>query len=129
MSSNLHAAEAYLASSVENAPPIKIIRMLYQGALRFIMQAEAEDAQEPRSKFIDHLSSADAIIAELRLALKPQGAAEPIANNLSSLYLFCEAELQKAMIDRTKAPLEGVNRVLRVLLDAWNHVDLEAKAA
>jgi flagellar secretion chaperone FliS len=129
MSQNLHAAEAYLASSVENAPPIKIIRMLYQGALRFIMQAEMEEASDPRSRFIEHLSSADAIVSELRLALKPQLGDQEIADNLLQLYLYCERELQQAMIDRSKAPLDGVTRVMRVLLDAWNHVDVEARAA
>ncbi|MEL6431170.1 MAG: flagellar export chaperone FliS [Planctomycetota bacterium] len=129
MSSNLQAAEAYLSSSVENAPPIKIVRMLYQGALRFIAQAEAEDAQDPRSKYIEHLSSADAIVAELRLALRPQEGAESISDNLGALYLFCETELQRAMIEREKAALPGVTNVLRILLDAWTHVDVEARAA
>lgn len=129
MSQRLQAAEAYLASSIENAPPIKIVRMLYQGALRFIAQAEEEDTGDPHSRFVEHLSSADAIVAELRLSLKPQAEAEEISENLASLYMFCETELQRAMIERSKAPLDGVTRVLRVLLDAWNHVDVEAKAA
>lgn len=129
MSQSLQAAEAYLQSSVENAPPIQIIRMLYQGAIRFILQAEGEDEKVPTSAFVENLSNADAIVAELRLALKSDGQNQDLVQNLQQLYLFCEGELQTAMIDRTKAPLGGVQRVLRTLLDAWNQVEVQAQAA
>lgn len=126
MSTHANAAEAYLASSVENAPPIKIVRMLYQGALRFLLQAESESASDPRSKFLEHCSSADAIVAELRLSLdKDRGAADVVAN-LTQLYLFCESELQKCMIERSKAPIPGVRRVLKTLLEAWDHVEIQS---
>lgn len=129
MSRNAHAAEAYLASAVENAPPIKIVRMLYQGALRFIAQAKAEDAANPGSRFVEHLSNADAIVAELRLALDPSAGSVDVADNLAQLYLFCEGELQRAMIDRSAGPLPGVQRVLTTLLEAWDQVDVQATAA
>lgn len=129
MSTHAHAAEAYLASAVENAPPIKIVRMLYQGALRFIMQAEGEDASAPTSRFVQFCSDADAIVAELRLALDAAHGNSDVVDNLTQLYLFCEAELQRAMIERSAAPLPAVKRVLSVLLEAWDRVEVEASAA
>jgi len=126
MSTHANAAEAYLSNSVENAPPIKIVRMLYQGALRFLMQAEAESATDPGSRFVEHCSSADAIVAELRLALdKERGAAE-VVDNLTQLYLFCESELQTCMIERTPEPIAGVRSVLKTLLKAWDHVEVQS---
>ena len=129
MPSNANAAEAYLTSSVENAPPIKIVRMLYQGALRFIAQAAIEDPANPSSRFIEHLSSADAIVAELRLALDPGQGGGEVVDNLTQLYLFCEAMLQDAMLQRSKEPLGSVKRVLETLLEAWQHVEVEAVRA
>ncbi|MEM1453067.1 MAG: flagellar export chaperone FliS [Planctomycetota bacterium] len=129
MSYNANAAEAYLTNSVENAPPIKIVRMLYQGALRFIAQASKEDAGSPASKFVEHLSNADAIVAELRLALDPEASGGEVVDNLTQLYLFCEGEIQRAMIGRTNEPLASVQRVLETLLEAWQHVEVESAQA
>lgn len=129
MSSNANAAEAYLTSSVENAPPIKIVRMLYQGALRFIAQACAEDANDPASRFIEHLSSADAIVAELRLSLDPAQSGGDVVDNLTQLYLFCEAEMQNSMLERSTNRLASVKRVLETLLEAWTAVEVEAVRA
>ena len=129
MPSNANAAEAYLTSSVENAPPIKIVRMLYQGALRFIAQASAEDAGSPTSRFVELCSNADAIVAELRLALDPKATGGDVVENLTQLYLFCESELQRAMLERSTAPLPGVKRVLDTLLAAWQHVEVETSRA
>ena len=66
---NQSAANAYREATFENAPPIKIIRMLYQGAIRFIDQAQAEDITQPNSKFNDLIFRVDAILTELQLAL------------------------------------------------------------
>ncbi len=129
MSSKSSAAEAYLASSVENAPPIKIVRMLYQGAIRFLMQAGAERPDDPRSRFIEHCASADAIVSELRLSLDPDQADAQVVENLQQLYLFCERGIQEAMVERSVAPLESVKRVLGTLLEAWQHVEVESQGS
>ena len=129
MSRQNQAAEAYLRNSVESAPPIKIVRMLYQGALRFIIQAEGEDAAAPSSSFVQFCSDADAIVAELRLALDAGHGSPEVVGSLTQLYLFCERELQRAMIDRSPAPLAGVKQVLTTLLEAWETVEIKAAVA
>lgn len=129
MAPKMTAAEAYLSSSVENAPPIKIVRLLYQGAIRFLGQAALEDSQDPRSKFIKLLSDADAIVAELRLSLDASAGSPDVVGNLESLYLFCEAEIQRAMLDRSAEPLGGAKAVLETLLEAWSKVEVEAARA
>lgn len=52
-----------------------------------------------------------------------------IAENLTQLYLFRESELQKAMIERSKAPLDGLKKVMMILLEVWEQVELQAAAA
>ena len=129
MAPKMTAAEAYLSSSVENAPPIKIVRLLYQGAIRFLGQAALEDSRDPRSKFIKLLSDADAIVAELRLSLDRSAGSPDVVENLESLYLFCEGEIQQAMLDRSAEPLGGAKAVLETLLEAWSKVEVEAARA
>jgi hypothetical protein len=36
-----HAADQYLESAVESAPPVKLVRMLVEGAVRFLDRALA----------------------------------------------------------------------------------------
>ncbi len=119
------AVDAYKSEAIENAPPIKIVRMLYQGAIRFLDRAAACDAADPRSAFIDLMARADDIVAELRCSLAPEHAPELCAD-LERLYLFCEAEINRSMIERTTAPIAGVQRVLATLLDGWSRIELDS---
>jgi len=121
------ASAAYLAATVENAPPIQIIRLLYQGALRFLGQANmVEDPAD--HEFTRLVRRVDDIVVELRLALDHNlDGASDVPHNLERLYLYCEDELFRAQTEKSKEPLTGVKEVLEVLLDAWKHVELETK--
>ncbi len=118
------AADAYRRASIENAPPIKIVRMLYQGALRFLQQAESVDPSDPSSPFVGLLERVDAIVTELRLSIDHSAGAD-LTTDLERLYLFCEDELGRASLQRSAEPLPGVRNVLNVLLDAWQHVEIK----
>jgi flagellar protein FliS len=118
------AADAYRSASVENAPPIKVVRMLYAGALRFLEQTAEEDPASPQSRFNEFVSRADSIIAELRLALDHEQNPE-VSENLEGLYLFAEKRLGDAILDRDREPLNDVKYVLTTLLDAWNEVEIQ----
>jgi flagellar protein FliS len=119
------AAQAYKEEAFQNAPPLKIVRLMYQGALRFIDQAAASDPRDPRSPFVERLTRADAVVAELRLALD-SGPAPQVAAELERLYLFVESSLQRALLERSVEPLPGARDVLAKLLEAWSQVELEA---
>ena len=49
------ASKAYFEATVENAPPVQIIRLLYQGALRFLGQALAVELPKDCTQFNDLL--------------------------------------------------------------------------
>lgn len=123
------AADAYRNSSIENAPPIKIVRLLYEGALRFLDQAAREEPSDPTSRFLHLVGRADAIITELRLAIDHSVDAPEVTKNLERLYLYCEDELGKVSIERTAERLPVVRNVLATLLDAWKHIEVEQQAA
>jgi flagellar protein FliS len=117
------AANTYKQESVENAPPIKILRMLCAGALRYMDRAAACDPSDPSSEFVDMLYKAEAIITELRLTLNPEEAPEFVAN-MQDLYLFVDAELQKALMERSVEPIANARVVFAKLADAWNQVEV-----
>ncbi len=121
-----NAASAYRESAFENAPPIKIVRMLYQGALRFLEQAEQLEPGPAGSRFAHFVTRADAIVAELRVALDKNRAPE-LAENLEQLYLFVEDRLRVALRERSKTPLGEARTVLVNLLQAWQQVEVGAR--
>ena len=121
-------AETYRNEAIENAPPIKIVRMLYQGALRFLDNAARENPRDPSSKFVYWLGRADAVVTELRLAID-HGVASELTPDLERLYLFCEDEIGRAGLERATDRIPGVRRVLEILLDAWKQVDLQDERA
>jgi len=122
MNSNA-AAAAYQESAVESAPPLKIIHMLYEGALRFLAKAEACDPASDPQGFGGSLRRADAIVCELRLSLNPDQAPE-LAQNLSALYLFVEGQIQEALLEQAGEPIAPAREVLETLFDGWKHLDV-----
>jgi flagellar protein FliS len=122
------AADAYRRAAIEHAPPIKLVRMLYAGALRFLEQAMAEDPRDPRSLFIDRVDRVDRIVSELRLALVASPSPE-VFEQLEQLYVFAETRLAEAAAQRSHNPLPAVKNVLETLGDAWNRVDLSEISA
>lgn len=117
------AADTYRSASIENAPPIKVVRMLYQAAVRNLDLARNEDPRDPKSRFTDLLFCTDAIVTELRLALDPEQNPE-VAANLERLYLFVESALGRAQVERDQRPVEEARRVLAPLLEAWSSVSV-----
>jgi flagellar protein FliS len=119
------AAAAYRAANIENAPPLKLVRMMYEGALRFLDQADAGLADKDAARFQERCLRASAVVGELRLALDHRQAPE-LAASLDSLYDFCEGQLRRALLDESPAPLASVRDVLTTLLDGWRRLEVPA---
>ncbi len=117
------AARAYREEAITSAPPIKLVRMLYQGALRFLDKAIESDPNDPQSAFVDSLGRVDAIVTELRFALQKDHAPD-VSNSLESLYLFVESQLLQAQVQRSCEPLPHARKVLATLSDAWGRVEM-----
>lgn len=116
------AAHTYAEASIENAPPVKIVRLLYQGAIRFLDRAGACNPREPGTLFPYWLGRAEDVVVELRLSLDP-AAAPQIAESLTDLYLFVETEIHRARREQSPTPLAGCRAVLAKLLEAWSAID------
>lgn len=120
------AAGAYRAASLESAPPLKLVHLMYEGALRYLAEAQSSDPASPR--FLERLQRAEHVVSELRLALDP--ATSPgLAAQLEALYLFVEGELRRASLERDAAPLPGAREVLTTLLSGWKSLEQRAEGA
>jgi flagellar protein FliS len=117
-------AQTYKETSLENAPPIKIIRLLYEAAIREVERARRLDPKEDARDFNAAVHKADCIVTELRYSLN-HDVAPALCGDLQALYLFAESELGRAMGDRSADPLGGVSKVLSTLLSAWREVEVQ----
>jgi flagellar secretion chaperone FliS len=122
------ASAAYKSATFENAPPIKIVRMLYQGALRNIEKARRGLEEGDSASFVDGLSRADAIVAELRMCLD-HAKAPGLSGQLERLYLFVEERLTYALGERRMVAADEAALVLRRLLSAWTELEVGGSAA
>ena len=124
MNQNPTAADAYRRAALENAPPIKVIRLLYQGALRFLDEAAAADPATSQRRFQDRLHRAEAIVVELRISLEKEHAPE-LCSELERLYLFVEDKLREAVQGRTVEPITAARSVLNTLYSAWRDIQVD----
>jgi len=116
------AADTYLQSSLENAPPVKIVRLLYEGAIRFLGRAVARPTTDPeRGRW---LGRGDAIVKELRCSLDHEPASD-LSRNLEQLYLFVEDRLMTARTQEGDESIEQAISILSTLLDGWRHVECD----
>jgi flagellar secretion chaperone FliS len=111
---------AYRENSIMTASPEQLVVMLYDGAGRFLRQAEG--AMLDRSWLVasEKLSRAEAIIDEL-LATLDMDAGE-VAARLQSIYVFCKTRLIEARIERDSVRVDQVARLLGELREAWSQV-------
>jgi len=120
------AARAYRESTFENAPPLKILRLLYQGALRFMGEARAIEEPERGPERVALLHRAQAVVAELRCTLEHVHAPE-LSGDLDKLYEFVESEIRRAMTERGPEPIDNGSRVLATLLEGWKNIEIRSE--
>lgn len=123
-----NAALAYRNASIENAPPVKVVRMLYDGAIRYIERAEAQFEKGNLRGGTLWTGRADAIVEELRLSLDPQHD-NGLCANLDRLYDFVQNRLSQAVIERKTEGLVEARQVLATLLEGWAQVEVDGRAA
>lgn len=121
---NRNVARTYQQSSIENAPPVKIVRLLYEGALRAIDRAAACDPKTQRRAFVQWVGKADEIVVELRIALEREPSPE-IVDSLERIYEFAQFQFGQALMRGDVQPLAHARRVLATLLEGWRHIELQ----
>jgi flagellar protein FliS len=108
----------YLEAEVMNADPVKLVRLLYRGAIDAVVLARrhlASGAIRDRSKSI---IKAWEILQELTQSLD-HGRGGELSQNLANLYTYMQTRLMEANSLQSERPLQEVQDLLTTLLEGW----------
>ena len=118
---NLH--QHYVKNAVETATPLMLIIMLYDEAVK-MCQLAAQDMGSDNESVHNKLIKAQKIITELTVSLNMDAGGE-VAENLKSIYVYAHMRLVEANIEKNKAKVEEVLKIMKELREAWNIVNQE----
>jgi flagellar protein FliS len=120
--------DVYQRTQVDTASPAKLVVMLYDGAIRFLRQAEAAMQQGDREKQNHFLVRAERIITELAGSLDMEAGGE-IAQNLMALYQYMNEQLVMANLEDDLEKVQKVCEMLQSLREVWVQVDSALREA
>jgi flagellar protein FliS len=113
------AHSAYQQGQVAASSPLRIISLLYDGAIRFCKQAEKHFG-DPSTRG-SALGRAHAIVSELLVALDLDRGGE-VATNLDGLYRYVLDALIRANVEGEHKALASAIQVLETLADGWHEL-------
>ena len=113
--------QAYRASSVMTASPGQLVVMLYDGAGRFLRQAEMAAQEGAWSHALDRMTKADAIVDELLVTLDVEAGGQ-LAERHQGIYVFCKRLLIEARIERDPEKISRAAKLLADLREAWAEI-------
>jgi flagellar secretion chaperone FliS len=125
---------AYKEIQIKTANQIRLIVMLYDGAIRHINLAVDAFAEGHRrfDAINNHIIAAQDILSELMASLDFEKGGV-LAKNLFSLYSFMSRRLLEGNLKKDAAPLAEVKKLLGDLREAWDEIStrkgLEEKAS
>ncbi len=106
----------YKENSVNTASPEELTLMLYNGLVKFLMQAQAGVETQNLEKANNGMVKAQAIIVEFMTTLDKSFE---VSNNLELLYDYMYRRLVEANLNKDKAILEEVLSMAKELRDTW----------
>ncbi|MBI5106279.1 MAG: flagellar export chaperone FliS [Solirubrobacterales bacterium] len=109
--------QAYRESSVFTASPEQLVVMLYDGAIRFLRQAEVALGEQAWQHGFERLTRGEAIIDELLATLNMDTG--EIAERLQAIYVFCKRCLIEARLQRAPEKVGHVIALLADLRESW----------
>jgi flagellar protein FliS len=92
--------------------------MLYDGALRFMTQAELAFEEKNIEKINNYLIKVQAIFTELQCSLDKEKGGD-IATNLERLYIFFNSRLVEANMKKDVKYLLEIRPLVQNMRDSW----------
>lgn len=118
------AAATYQRNAILTASPEKLIKLLYDGALKHLEKGRAGLADQKTARSAEvglALSRAMGILGELRASLD-HAAGGKIAADLDRLYEYGLDQLSQANLTRTPDGVINTLQVMRTLKEGWDGV-------
>lgn len=114
---------AYQQNQIMTASQEKLVLLLYDGAIRFLKQAEEACEAKDWNKCSNNLLRVQEIITELQASLNREDGGE-LAVNLFLLYDFMLRRLVEANIKKDVLLIAEVRNLLSELRDTWQQITL-----
>jgi flagellar protein FliS len=121
MISTQSSARHYQQAQIQTVDRGQLLLMMFDGANRFLAQAEQKLPADDVAGFVTALGRAQAVIAELLSTLDHQRGGE-IARNLDRLYRFMLDHLIEANLSKSVRHVTQVRRILGIIGDAYREV-------
>lgn len=110
--------DRYLEAEVLSADPVKLVQLLYRGAIEAVRSAQRHLAEGRIRERAREINRAWGILQELAGSLNHARGGE-ISPRLASLYAYMQERLLEANIRQSGAPLDEVESLLLTLSEAW----------
>lgn len=118
------AAATYQRNAVLTASPEKLVKLLYEGAIKNLEKSRAALSDEATRRSAEtgtSLGKALGILGELRAALDPAAGGQ-IARDLDRLYEYSLDQIGQSNLSRTPAGVNNALQVLRTLKEGWDAI-------
>jgi len=113
--------QAYLESEILQADPLRLVQLLYRGAIEAVGKARLHVQRgEIKARSVQITKAMD-ILAELASSMDLERGGD-LAKNLVVLYDYMIAQLQTANFQQVEGPLVEVEKLLTTLAEAWEQI-------
>lgn len=121
MSMSPRGADAYRRTAVQSSSPLGLVVMLYDGAIRFVLEAREAIARRDVAARTNAVSRALAIVAELQNTLNVKEGGQ-VAQELDRLYTYINGRLLDVTAKADDNAAMEVHKLLTTLRDAWSQI-------
>ncbi|MFO7818395.1 MAG: flagellar export chaperone FliS [Thermodesulfobacteriota bacterium] len=115
------AAMAYMQTRVQTTSQEDLVVLLFNAAVKYLEQAKDRIADRDYAQKGILISKALDVINELDSSLNTQKGGE-IAQNMHSLYIFCQTRLLRANMKMDTAIIDEVIKILEDLKSAFEDI-------
>ncbi len=116
--------DAYLESEILCASPVRLVELLYRGAIEGVRAARAAVDSGQIAERNRQIARAQSILCELSLSLDHEHGGG-LSRELVELYDYMQRRLNDANAQQLGEPIDEVRKLLETLLTGW--VSLSAK--
>lgn len=113
--------QAYLESEILQADPLRLVQLLYRGAIEAVGKARLHLQRGEIKARSAQITKAMDILGELTSSMDLERGGD-LAKNLVMLYDYMSAQLQTANFQQIEGPLVEVEKLLTTLCEAWEQI-------
>jgi flagellar protein FliS len=117
--------DRYIETEILSADPVKLVNLLYRGALDSVAAARRHLAGGEILERSRQITRAWEIVQELSETLNHEQGGE-VSRNLAELYHYIQVRLLQANAQQADAPLAEAETLLATLAEAWREVPASA---